>query len=156
MPILSYWLEYDEGAGDNISWTTLVGNPSESLVLEYLVTGGAIIGGNPYQFRVRAKNALGWGPPSAIAIISASAAPGQMSTAQTQVDPGDDLAVRIFWNAPTANYDSITEYEVLVRHSDDITYSEETISCDGTANSDMLNNRECSIPFTTLRSSFGL
>ena len=115
MPILSYWLEYDEGAGDNISWTTLVGNPSESLVLEYLVTGGAIIGGSDYQFRVRAKNALGWGEPSDIAIVAASAAPGQMSTAETEVDSDDDLAVRVFWDAPTANYDSITEYEVLVR-----------------------------------------
>jgi hypothetical protein len=159
LTIISYELEYDKGTGDAIdtaSWTTLLGNPSDSLLTEYLVAGDTIIGGTDYQFRVRAKNALGWGDWSSIGTVAASAAPSEMAAVTTQIDPADALAVEISWTAPTNNYDALTEYEVLILQSDGVTYAEEPATCDGTGNTDMLNDRECSIPLQTLRTDFGL
>ena len=152
LAILSYELEYDKSSGDTPgtgNWQTLVGYPSDSLLTEYMVSGDAIVTGTgeAYQFRVRAKNALGWGNWSPIGVVAASAAPGQMSPVATEIDPNDAVRVLISWTAPATNYDAILEYEVLVRESDGVTFTEETTACDGagTQQADMLADRECSI-----------
>ena len=55
------------------SWATLVGYPSDSLLTTYTLSGTT--GGETTQFRVRAKNPLGWGPWSDITSVAASAVP---------------------------------------------------------------------------------
>jgi hypothetical protein len=158
MPITSYRLEYDQGNGEAVggaSWQTLVGDPSPSLLLEYTVTGSGIIaGGEDYQFRVAAANALGWGAWSAVSTIAASAAPSQMSPVITQIDTGlDPLKVKISWTAPNSNSDDITSYEIEIRQKDgDFTASP---SCDG-SNSTIRNRGYCMVPSTELMDDPGL
>ena len=76
LAILSYQLEHDAASGEapgGASWATLVGDPSDSLLTTYTLSGTT--GGASTQFRTRAKNALGWGPWSAITAVAASAVP---------------------------------------------------------------------------------
>ena len=79
LPIVSYHLEFDQGSGEptgGASWQSLVGDPSPSLLLAYTVSGaGVVTGGTTYQFRVRASNALGFGPWSDVTSVLAAAAP---------------------------------------------------------------------------------
>ena len=79
LPILSYQLEFDQGSGEptgSASWQSLVGNPSPSLLLKYSVNGsGVVTSGTTYRFRVRASNALGWGPWSEVTAVLAAAVP---------------------------------------------------------------------------------
>lgn len=155
LAIVSYELEYDQGTGQSVgggSWITLMGNPSYSTLTIYQVA--SVSGGVGYQFRVRARNVIGWGPWSSIGTIYASSEPGQMSTAVTAIDAGSDpLRVKITWSAPDSNYDAITEYEVVVRTNDLTSFVEEPTECDGTGNTSMTTGRHCLIQLTTLRAA---
>jgi hypothetical protein len=66
-------LQWDSGSS-GASFTDLVGYPTNSLLLTYLVSSG-VSAGTSYQFKVRAKNLYGWGPYSSIATIKASSVP---------------------------------------------------------------------------------
>jgi hypothetical protein len=159
LPIRSYELEYDQGASaepvGGSSWTTLVGNPSDSLLTSYTASGSSIVGGTTYRFRLRARNAVGWGAWSPVASIAASAVPAQMAAVTTQIDPGlDPLSVKISWVAPDANSDAIQGYHVTIRarsgeYLEDLTNCNAGLAAIATA-------RQCLVPLTTLRTTFSL
>jgi hypothetical protein len=116
LTILSYHLEHDAASGeavDGSSWVDLVGYPSDSLLTTYTLSGTT--GGEITQFRVRAKNAIGWGTWSEVASVAASAVPAQMSALTTEIDAiVDPLSVTISWTAPDDNSDAITSYQILI------------------------------------------
>lgn len=66
------------------------------------------------------------------------------------------LNVDISWNLPDNNSDAIDAYEILILKSDGTTWLEDAANCDGTNDSNVITNRICSIPFTILRSTYGL
>lgn len=66
------------------------------------------------------------------------------------------LNVDISWTPPSDNSDSIDAYEILILKSDGTTWLEDTANCDGTNDANVITNHICSIPFTVLRSTYGL
>ena len=54
--ITSYKLEWDQGTGN---YDTLIGDPVNSLATTLEVTG--LTAGQPYSFRLTARNEHGWG-----------------------------------------------------------------------------------------------
>ena len=71
--VTSYSLEWDASTG-GASWVSLVGYLSNYLGQTYLVTDN-VIEGREYQFRLRAKNAWGWGAYSDVTTIKAAREP---------------------------------------------------------------------------------
>ena len=111
-PILSYHLQWDSGSS-GVTFTDLVGYPSNSLVLTYLISSG-VSSGNTYQFKVRAKNLYGWGAYSTVLSLKASSVPDQPAAVTTSKDA---LNVRITWVAPADNSEAITAYQILIVNS---------------------------------------
>jgi hypothetical protein len=72
-PVLSYNLEWDAGSG-GLTWTELVGESTDYLLDYYTVSAGVSPGGL-YQFRVRARNGLGWGSYSSETTVKAATVP---------------------------------------------------------------------------------
>lgn len=131
-----------------------MGYPSDTLLTTYTLSGTT--GGETTQFRVRAKNALGWGPWSDVTAVAASAVPAQMSVVTTEIDAAaDPLSVTISWTAPDDNSDAISSYHILILKADGVEYAEETTNCDG-ADSTILAAAQCLVLLTDLRTDFGL
>lgn len=84
---------------------------------------------------------------SAVTSVVASDVPSQMQVATTSVQGTD---VRIQWDEPASNGATIAGYDILILQSDGTTYSEELVSCNGTA---FLSTRVCDVPLTTLRAA---
>ena len=147
--ILSYHLQWDSGSS-GATFTDLVGYPSNSLVLTYLVSSG-VSSGNTYQFRVRAKNLYGWGAYSTVLSLKASSVPDQPSAVSTAKD---GLNVRISWTAPADNSETITAYQILIVKSD-ASQLEDTVNCDG-SQAGIISNLYCDVPYDTLRTTYGL
>lgn len=59
---------------------------------------------------------------------------------------------RIFftWDAPYNGGNNLTSYTILVRHSDEVTYSEQLTECDGT-DATILEENRCTVLISTLR-----
>lgn len=60
--------------------------------------------------------------------------------------------VDITWDEPAIQGSPITEYRILVRQSDSVTFSTELTNCDGTEQT-IIDTRLCSVPIDLLRSS---
>lgn len=71
--ILSYSLEWDEGT-NGVSWTVLVGLSTASTATTYTLSSG-VTTGDEYLFRVRARNAFGWGSYSSEVTLKAAEKP---------------------------------------------------------------------------------
>jgi hypothetical protein len=61
--------------------------------------------------------------------------------------------VKISWSDPTTNGAAITAYKILIRESDNATFSEQTTYCDGTNDALVIANKYCSIPMSILIAS---
>lgn len=68
----SYNLQVSDSGAD--SWTDLVGEDENYQILDTF-THTPVVGGNSYDYRVRAHNAHGWSEPSDIITIVAASAP---------------------------------------------------------------------------------
>ena len=71
-PILTYELQMDGGDGGN--FTSIHGLTPYSMTTHFTVTED-VSKGRSHRFRYRAKNAVGWGPFSAEAVILAAEVP---------------------------------------------------------------------------------
>lgn len=63
-----------------------------------------IVAGTVYKFKYRASNVLGWGEFSDEVTIKAAKEPEQMNTVSTLIE---NTFVKIYWDYPNDNYDSI-------------------------------------------------
>lgn len=82
------------------------------LQTSFIVTTG-LVKDKAYQFRVRAKNAYGFGSYSNIANIRTSHQPETMVTVTTAIQ--DQVKVRISWIKPYENSEPITAYKILIQ-----------------------------------------
>jgi hypothetical protein len=60
--------------------------------------------------------------------------------------------VQINWARPNNRGSAITGYIIKIRHSDELTFTEDTVNCDG-SNSANKDATSCAIPFATLRTT---
>jgi hypothetical protein len=92
-----------------------------------------------YQFKVIARNEVGYGPDSEIVSIRASAVPSQPDAPVTafvenEADSNADYIV-VTWTTPVDDGGSdITSYQVLIKQSDN-TWREEPTNCDASVQS---------------------
>lgn len=66
-----------------------------------------------YSFQISALNVHGEGPNSTIVTIKASSKPAQISTVVLS-ESNVNTKVRITWNVPNDNYDTITAYNIYL------------------------------------------
>jgi hypothetical protein len=71
--VLSYNLEWDAGTSQ-VTWTSLIGDPIDSLSTAYIVQTG-VQDGQHYNFRVRARNIYGFGQFSTVYQFKAAQEP---------------------------------------------------------------------------------
>lgn len=144
LTILSYILEYDQGTS---TWTTLQGDPTDSTLTTYSLTG--LTAGTAYAFRVTAQNDIGNGPTSSEVSITPMAVPDTPSAPTVTLD---EPYAKISWSAPTDNGSTITAYTITIIQSDGSTFTEETTYCDG-SDSTVISQLYCQVPMTTLAAS---
>ena len=88
-PITSYLLEWDDGTS-GASWYDLVGGSPLSTATTYTVTttqsGGSLIAGTYYRFRVTARNIFGYGLTSNYIAIKAATTPALVPSVSTNID----------------------------------------------------------------------
>lgn len=88
-----------------VGWSTPYLHPS------FIVTSG-VTAGALYKFKYRARNVYGWGPFSEEVTIKAARQPEQMLPIETVIE---NNFVKVSWEYPTDNSDTVSEYEILVR-----------------------------------------
>jgi hypothetical protein len=108
------------------------------------VTG--LVLGTTYEFTVEAQNSVGYSNPSE-SISFLHAIPPATPSAPTLVN--DDTSVIIDWVAPNSNGAEITSYTILLRESDDVTFTEDAINCDG-SDATIISNTHCEVPLSVL------
>jgi len=109
-------------------WYSLVGLTPDSLALNYRITTG-VVPGRYYRFRVRARNAFGWGDLSPWIEIKAATLPDTMVAPTTTIDEATGH-LRISWIAPHDGSDTITKYTIKILDRDQ-TSSYDIPECDG-------------------------
>jgi hypothetical protein len=113
----------------------------------YTVTGLTL--GTTYEFTVEAQNSVGYSTPSSQVVIFHAMVPTAPS-APTLTN--DDTSVIIDWVAPANNGAEITRYTILIRESNDVTYTEHTADCDG-SDATIISNTHCEVPLAVLTAS---
>ena len=108
----------------------------------------SITPGSSYRFKVKAKNLHGWGVFSDSITLLASGKPDTPAKPTTSIS---NNLVRITWTQPSNNFESITSYKVLIKHSDS-SYSENSLYCNGN-NLLIYSQRFCEIPMQVFTSS---
>jgi len=144
--ILSYNLQWDNGNG--VVNVNLVGYSTPYLHPYFTVISG-VTAGALYNFKYRARNVYGWGDFSDEVTLKAARQPEQMLPVQTLIE---NNFVKISWDYPNDNSDTVNEYEVLIRESDLNTYKSEILYCDGRSQA-IIQKRYCLIPMTVLRAA---
>jgi hypothetical protein len=92
----------------------------------YTATGLTL--GTIYEFTVEARNTNGHGNPSTDFTILHALIPETITTSTTT---NSEYNVIIDWTAPSENGSTITFYTVTIRQSDETTYTEDSVNCDG-------------------------
>ena len=116
----------------------------------YLQTG--LSAGTSYNFRVRARNAVGLSSHSVVFTILAATVPSQPNAPTTTLS-GDLSNVVIAWTPPSdLGGLSISSYKLEIKTST-ATFEKDLTNCDAETSSSILSSRSCSIPVATLRSS---
>ncbi len=96
-------------------------------------TSNALVANSVYTFKVEARNALGYSDFSSEVVIRAAAKPDTPAVPVTTVVSNTDAVIT--WVAPFNGGSPITSYTILIRQSDDVSYSTELTSCDGSSSS---------------------
>ena len=107
-----------------------------------------MVAGVTYSFRVRARNALGFGPFSNEVDITAAKVPEKPAAPSTSIN---NVSVRVSWVDPDSNSSPITGYEVMVATSTgDFIFDLQF--CDA-ATEPIISQRYCEIPVSVLRTA---
>ena len=103
-----------------------------------------------YKFRLYSRNTVGLSLPASISVLAAQV-PDQPLAPITAVT-GSGLSVSVSWIAPYDGDSPLTQFKVLIRHADEVSYSEELTDCDG-SDPTILATRSCIISISLLRSA---
>jgi len=137
-PVIDYRINFDYGT--DVFSIDVAG----LIVTSYTKTG--LTAGITYKFKVEARNAFGYSDYSAAVAILTAQEPATPSNPTTSVV---GLYVRISWTAPTTNGSPITKYQIKIRQSDGLTFSESIAYCDG-SQATIRDNTSCDVPISSL------
>ena len=104
-PLIDYAVYWDQGTGSFVELET-------SITATSYTKSTGIGSGSTYQFKVQARNTVGFSGDSATLEIVAASAPD--SPAAPTTASSDDTNVVIDWTAPATNGDAITGYIILI------------------------------------------
>lgn len=104
-PLIDYAVYWDQGTGSFVELET-------SITATSYTKSTGIGSGSTYQFKVQARNTVGFSGDSATLEIVAASAPD--SPAAPTTASSDDTNVVIDWTAPATNGDDITGYIILI------------------------------------------
>jgi hypothetical protein len=90
---------------------------------QVVLTAGAF-----YNFKVEARNSVGYSPASAEFEILAAQPPSKPDAPITTANGGNII---VTWTAPFHGGSAITGYRILFRHDDGVSFSENAAICDG-------------------------
>lgn len=88
-----------------------------------------ITAGRTYKFKIEARNTVGYSLESEELSILAAVIPGKPSSPITQVQGTN---VVITWSVSDDGAAPITGYLVKIRQYDGVTFTQDTVNCDGT------------------------
>jgi hypothetical protein len=138
VPIIDYRINMREQGGD---YSVLaIGVTAQSY------TASGLVLGTTYDFTVEARNSVGYSPVSSTLTFLHALVP---ATPSAPTVTNDDTSVIIDWTAPSDNGAEITGYKILIRESDDVTFTQESVSCEST-NPTLLSTTQCEVPIATL------
>jgi hypothetical protein len=143
--ILDYTLSWDRADG---TWEIL-----EMYIQDLFYTAQGLDDGYMYSFKVQARNSHG---PSAysntVSILSAQT-PNKPEPPTTEFEGSQDYGnIIVRWVAPVSGGSPIIAYQITLRESDGVTFTEEMTYCDG-QDSIITNNVQCTIPSSVLNSA---
>ena len=98
---------------------------------------------------VEGRNVNGYSVPSNDFSILHAIAPEVPGT-PTTTNSGTNIVID--WSAPTDNGSVITSYTILILQSDGLTYTEDSVNCDG-LDSTIILATQCTIPLSVLTSA---
>lgn len=152
-PITSYVVEIDDGLAGN--FTKLQGDALANLTLTAAKTTG-VVQSRYYRVRYRARNQIGDGPLSEIAYILAADKPSTLVVSGTDASTKLSASivatnVSITWTLPYNGGSAILEGQIVLRQSDNVTFTEETTHCRLAEDSTQFDQRTCMIPLSALR-----
>jgi hypothetical protein len=101
--------------------------------------------GTTYEFKVESRNSYGYSAFSSTETLLCAFIADPPTTVTTA---NSNEKVTITWNDPIANGSPITAYKIYIIDSTSV-YVEESIECDGTS-STVIINRECQVALSTL------
>lgn len=132
--------------GSWLNTNLLGGDGNTDSLATSLIVSADVVAGETYSFRLRAKNAIGWGDWSDVITITASEVPSQPDTVTTSVLSSG--GVQISWTAPNNGYDTIDQYELQIADSSD---AWQTVAACSNANSaSLLTTRICEVAMADL------
>jgi len=144
-PVIAYSLLWD--AGDAALAADKFLELTDALVTSFTVNG--VTGGQPYRFKVRARNIYGYGPNSTETVVIPDDKPGKTAIPTVQLSATTPTEVEVSWPAPDAHSSPITGYEILFMHANG-DFALELTRCNG-ADAAVVSARKCSVPMSTLR-----
>jgi len=145
--ITSYIVEIDDGLAGNFS--ELQGLTIPSLNLSASKTTG-VVQGRYYRVRYSAQNEIGAGPVSPVAYILAADVPATVQASQLTAAIVES-ALRLNWTLPQNGGSEVLEGQIVLRRSDNMTFTEESTHCQLAEDSAAFDNRTCLIPLSALR-----
>lgn len=107
--------------------------------------------GTTYLFRVQARSAHGISDYSNVLSVLIASKPSRPDAPSTTWSDAADT-VTVSWNEPETNGGPITLYQIQIRQSNGLSYSDETSYCDGSQSS-IVSANQCVIPVSVLRAS---
>lgn len=140
--IIDYQVWWDKGVS---SFELL---PPSVSVKEFTQTAGVSEG--KYQFKIKARNLVGYSTFSSILTIIAAEIPTTPVAPSTQINGANVL---ISWTKPNSNGNDLTGYSVYIQKKD-TTWALDLVNCDGGSKAGDANP-SCAIPIATLTANTG-
>jgi hypothetical protein len=99
-----------------------------------------------YVFKIQSRNSYGFSVDSDEFSVLCASVPAIPTAPITTIDA--NMAV-ITWSTPATNGSPILGYKVYIRHHDLVTYTLESVECDGT-DATIISDTTCQIQLSTL------
>lgn len=120
-PVLDYKLWYALEADDFVVI-------QDGILLREYTTSVTLQSGDNYKFKVQARNAVGYSLDSAELVVRAARVPDVPTDVTTTIALNN---VEISWTQPYNGGSGLLAYQVLIQHTDGVSYTEDITDCDG-------------------------
>ena len=140
--IIDYRVTYDQSTSNFVML-------ADGITERSYTTSVTLISGRTYVFKVEARNSVGYSAYTAEKSLLAAQVPGQPPTPSTSISDND---VMITWTVTDDGSAQIVGYLVKIRQYDGVTFTEDSINCDGTNNAIILA-QTCLVPISRLRAN---